>query len=246
MKYFLIMLSEQRFSTEDFKRRLLTRWPGAILQEETNPRSISSLTFELPLSHSVLDGSMHRDGSAIPFDGDIRDVAEFVLWVRSLVPESECLRFCDESMSAELDVLPSTSLDDIFRLYDYTPPPPGWRNYCLMARPTWTRSPQDFARLLHQRWPAAQVELEPDTHRHRTVSFQVPMAHSTVSGSLSRRTPSLDFTGESRDCAGFSLWCYSILLAREISVSNEKGHLILHATSTVEDFLRALGATPPS
>ncbi|HSP81895.1 MAG TPA: hypothetical protein VLQ93_25465 [Myxococcaceae bacterium] len=245
MKYLLIMLSEQRFSTEDFKSHLLTRWPGAILEEKTDPQSISSIAFEIPMVHSVLDGSMHKDGRAIPFDGDIRDVAEFVLWVRSFVPTTERLCFCDESMSAELDVLPSTSLDDIFQLYDYTPPPPGLLNYCLMARPTWTRSPQDFTRLIQQRWPAAQVELEPDTNRHRTVSFQVPMAHSTVSGSLSRRTPSLDFTGESRDCAEFSLWCYSILLAREVSVSNEKGHLVLHATTTVEDFLRAL-STPPS
>lgn len=110
-----------------------------------------------------------------------------------------------------------------------------------MARPTWTRSPQDFTRLLQQRWPLAQVELEPDTNRHRTVSFQIPMGHSTVSGSLSRRTPSLTFTGENRDCAEFSLWCYSILLAREVSVSNEKGHLVLHPTTTVENFLRALG-----
>jgi hypothetical protein len=242
MKYFLIMLSERRFSAQDFKSHLLTRWPGAILKEETNPQSISSIAFEIPMAHSVLDGSMHRDGSAISFDGDIRNVAGFVLWVRSFVPATERLCFCDESMSAELDVLPSTSPNDIFQLYDYTPPPPGWMNHCLMARPTWTRSPQDFARLLLQRWPSAQVEIEPDTNRHRTVSFQVLMAHSTVSGSLSRRTPSLDFTGETRDCAEFSLWCGSILLAREVSVSNEKGHLILHPTTTVEDFVRALGA----
>lgn len=243
MKYFLTMLSDWRFSVEELTRRLLARWPDAIFRE-MNPESISCVEFELPMAHSTLYGAMHRDGECIPFSADIRDVAEFSLWVRSFVPEAERLHFCDEGVSGQLDLRPDTSPSDIFRLFDYTPPPPGWMNYSLIARPQWTLAPQDFARFLLLRWPTAQVQLEPERHEPRPVSFQVPMTHSTLTGSLYRPVPSLDFTGDPRDCAEFSLWCRSVLAADQISVSGDNHFLTLHPSTTVEDFLQTFGAPP--
>jgi hypothetical protein len=243
MKYFLIMLSDWRFSVEEFTRRLLARWPDAVFRE-SNPESISCFEFELPMAHSTLHGAMHRDGECIPFSADIRDVAEFSLWSRSFVPETERLHFCDEGVSGQLDLRPDTSPSDIFRLFDYVPPPPGWTNYSLIAKPQWTLAAHDFARLLLLRWPTAQVQIEPESHEPRPVSFQVPMMHSTLTGFLYRPVPSLDFTGDPRDCAGFSLWCRSILMAEQISVSGDNHFLTLNPSTTVEDFLRALGVSP--
>lgn len=188
MNYFLVMLSDWRFSARDFKHRLLTRWTHATLHEATEPGSLDCFEFELPMAHSKLEGALRRDGSGIAFDGDLRDVAEFALWARSFVPEAERLHFCDEGVSGQLDLTPHTT--------------------------------------------------------HRTVSFQVPMAHSSVTGSLCRPVPCLDFTGDARDCAELALWCRSVLLAEQVSVSSEGRFLVLHSTTTVEDFLRALGAPP--
>ncbi|WNG41316.1 hypothetical protein F0U61_52205 [Archangium violaceum] len=244
MNYFLVMLSDWRFSARDFKHRLLTRWPHATLHEAADPGSLDCFEFELPMAHSKLVGALRRDGSGIAFDGDLRDVAEFALWCRSFVPEAERLHFCDEGVSGQLDLTPHTSPADLFRLFDYTPPPPGWRNYSLISRPQWDLPPHEFAQHLCLRWPSAHVQLEPDTHRHRTVSFQVPMVHSSVTGALCRPVPSLDFTGDARDCAALALWCRSVLLAEQVSVSSEGRFLVLHSTTTVEDFLRALGAPP--
>ncbi len=238
------MLSDWRFSAQDFKHRLLTRWPNATIQEEADPNSLDCFEFALPMAHSNLEGSLRRNGSGIAFDGDLRDVAEFALWVRSFVPVAERLHFCDEGASGQLDLTPGTSPINLFRLFDYTPPPPGWRNYSLIARPQWNLPPRELARRLSLRWPSAHIQLEPDTHAHRTASFQVPMVHSSVTGSLCRPVPSLDFTGDARDCAEFALWCRSVLLAEQVSVSSERRFLVLHSTTTVEDFLRALGAPP--
>jgi hypothetical protein len=243
MKYFLIILSDWRFSAGDLTRRLRARWPGAIFQE-TNPESISCFEFELPMAHSTLHGVMHRDGECIPFSADIRDIAEFSLWVRSFVPEAERLHFCDEGGSGQLDLRPDTSSSDIFRLFDYVLPPPGWKNYSLIARPRWTLAAHEFARLLLLRWPSAQVQLKTESHEPKPAAFQVPMKHSTLTGSLYRPVPSLDFTGDPRDCAEFSLWCRSILVAEQVSVSGDNHFITLHPSTTVEDFLRTLGAPP--
>jgi hypothetical protein len=244
MNYFLVMLSGWRFSAQDFKQRLLTRWPDAILTKEEDPESLDCFEFETPGAHSKLEGSLRRDGSGIALDGDLRDVAGFALWVRSFVPEAERLHFCDEGVSGQLDLTPDTSPADLFRLFDYTPAPPGWMKYSLIARPQWTLPPREFARGLRLRWPSAHIQMEPDANTHRTVSFQVPMVHSSVTGSLCRQVPSLDFTGDARDCAEFALWCRSVLRAEQVSVSGEGRFLVLHPGTTVEDFLRALGAPP--
>ncbi|HSP78702.1 MAG TPA: hypothetical protein VLQ93_09250 [Myxococcaceae bacterium] len=238
MNYFLVMLSDWRFSARDFKQRLLERWPDALVQEEADTGSLDCLEFELRMSHSVLEGSLRRDGSGIAFDGDLRDVADFARWARSIVPEAERLHFCDESASSRLDLRPDTSPTDIFLLFDYAP---GRMNYSLIARPRWPLAPREFTRLLRLRWPTAWFQLEPDTHKHRTVSFQVPMTHSTLTGSICRPVPSLDFSGDARDCAEFALWCRSVLPAEEMSVSGDGSYLLLPST-TVADFFRALGA----
>ena len=155
MKYFLIIRSEWRFSAQDFKSRLLARWPSTRLHEDPNPQSINCMDFEIPMTYSVLEGSMQRDGGCIVFDGDIRDFTQFSLWVRSLVPPTERLFFCDEGMSGSTDLELTSSPDDIYRLYDYAPPPPGWMNYSLLPLPDWTLPRREFIQRLRARWPEA-------------------------------------------------------------------------------------------
>ena len=238
MKYFLTLLSDWRFSPQDFKHQLLARWPQATLQEQA-PDEINSFEFDLVMTHSTLHGAIRRKGTTLPVEGDLRDVAEFALWVRTLVPAGERLHFCDEGVSGQLELEPGTATADIFRLFDYVPPPPGWMDYGLMTRPASRLLSWDFAQHLLQRWPSAHVEQHPDTHEHRILSFQVPMGHSVVSGSLKRHVPALVFLGDMRDCAEFALWCSSNLPGEEIPLFCDKGHLALRPTTTVEDVLQA-------
>ncbi len=64
MNYFLVILSDWRFSARDFKHRLLTRWSNATLEEDTGPGSLDRFEFTLPMVHSRLEGALRRDGTA--------------------------------------------------------------------------------------------------------------------------------------------------------------------------------------
>ncbi|HSP79054.1 MAG TPA: hypothetical protein VLQ93_11020 [Myxococcaceae bacterium] len=250
MDYLVMPKADWRFSPQELRRHLLSRWPGGTLREVEDPEVGECLEFELPMSHSQVTGALNAQGRYVSFEGDIRDCAEFALWLRSLVPASEPLLFGDEALNASLDLEPVTTPGDLFRLYDYTPPPPGWSNYTLLDRSGWSIPPRDFARLLRSRWPDAQVEELSDTEGPRSVEFRVPMAHhSQVEGSLKRQVPAPVFTGALRDCAEFAVWCSSLAPSRDWLLSCDQGHLHLEPHTTVEDIVRALArpgdARPP-
>ncbi|WPB73435.1 hypothetical protein KYC5002_30810 [Archangium violaceum] len=124
MNYFVITESKGTVPPPAFTRQLKSRWPGATVEEVPNPASSHALEFSVPMEHSRVDGSLNREGCSIVFIGDIRDCADFALWCRTLLPPGEPATFCDESMSGSLQLDTTTTLADIFRAFDYQPPPP--------------------------------------------------------------------------------------------------------------------------
>jgi hypothetical protein len=245
MDYLVMPKADWRFSPQELRHHLRARWPGGTLRELQDPEIGECLEFELPMSHSQVTGAVHAQGRYVSFEGDIRDCAGFALWLRSLVPASEPLLFGDEALNASLDLEPTTTPGDLFRLHDYTPPPPGWSNYTLLDRSGWSIPPRDFARLLRSRWPGARVEELSETDGPRSVEFHVPLAHSQLVGSLKRQVPAPVFTGELRDCAEFALWCCSLAPSGDWLLSCEQGHLQLAPHTTVEDILRACSSERP-
>jgi hypothetical protein len=99
-----------------------SRWPLTILEEVRDPASSHALEFRIPMAHSRVDGSLNRAGSALVFVGDFRDCAELALWCRTLVPPAETLTFCDEGMSATLELTQQTTATDIYAAFRYSPP----------------------------------------------------------------------------------------------------------------------------
>ncbi|WNG34989.1 hypothetical protein F0U61_16030 [Archangium violaceum] len=248
MDYLVMPKGDWRFSPQELRHHLRYRWPGVTLREIQNPELGECLEFELPMNHSQVTGAVDAQGRYVSFEGDIRDCAELALWLRALSPASEPLLFGDESLNASLDLESATTSGDLFRLYDYTPPPPGWSNYTLLDRSGWSISPHDFARALRLRWPGAQVEEHPEAGGPRSVEFRVPMAHSQIEGSLKRQMPAPVFTGEIHDCAEFALWCCSLAPSGDWLLSCDRGYLHLEPHSSVADIVRActgnLGASP--
>jgi len=122
MDHLIIPRGAWRISPQSFRRSLLSRWPDATLREVRTTERRAIFEYELPMSHSRVYGDLDRRGRYVSFSGDIRDMAEFALWFRSLVPESEQLLFSDEGMNSSLDLKPDTTLGEIFSLAGYTPP----------------------------------------------------------------------------------------------------------------------------
>jgi hypothetical protein len=114
MNYFIIIKSAGSIDTREFPTRLRERWPMARLEEVRNPKISDVLEFELPMS-STLYGSLDRQGKGVTFLGGLEDSAEFARWCRSLIPSSEEVAFCDESMSMDFLLKPSMTPADIVR-----------------------------------------------------------------------------------------------------------------------------------
>jgi hypothetical protein len=102
---------------QPFLELLRSRWPQAQVREVLNPSSTHALEFDIPMPHSRLYGSLQRDGGAVVFVGDIRDCGEFALWCRSIIPSGESATFCDESMSATLELDATTPLTKILQVF---------------------------------------------------------------------------------------------------------------------------------
>jgi hypothetical protein len=124
MDYLVLSKSEWRLSSQELAHHLRSRWPEATLQDVSGPDS-ESLRFKLKMARSELWGSLYHQGQGVFFEGDLCDVAEFALWLRSLAPPSTPLLFCDEAMNGSLELGPATTPEDILRLYGYTPSPQG-------------------------------------------------------------------------------------------------------------------------
>jgi hypothetical protein len=121
MDYYLMAKGGWALTAEAMSRFLAERWPGVRLTQVENPRSSHGLEFELPMTDSLLRGSLHRKGNAIIFFGDMPECAEFVLWFRSVVPASVPLFLCDENVSDGVDLTDTSTKEDVLRALKYVP-----------------------------------------------------------------------------------------------------------------------------
>jgi hypothetical protein len=117
MKYYIITEEEGLPSASDFSSRLAARWPGASVDLISNPERSYALEFQVPMAHSPVEGLLDRTGSSINFEGDLRDMSEFVQWCRSLIPPQLRLIFCDEGMNGEVKVTPPMTAADILQAF---------------------------------------------------------------------------------------------------------------------------------
>jgi hypothetical protein len=117
MKYYIITEKEGLPSPADFTFRLAARWTGVTVEQITNPERSYALEFQVPMAHSHVEGLLDRTGSSISFEGDARDMSEFVQWCRSLIPPHLRLIFCDEGLNVEVKVAPSMVATDILQAF---------------------------------------------------------------------------------------------------------------------------------
>lgn len=125
MKYFVMSKVEGLFGTPEFARLLAHKWPDAQLEWITDPDDNYSLEFRVPMKHSRVDGALDREGSYVAFVGELVDCAEFAGWCRTLVPPHEPLIFCDEGLSARVNLEPRMTAPEILRAFHGASSGPG-------------------------------------------------------------------------------------------------------------------------
>ncbi|WNG55510.1 hypothetical protein F0U59_12520 [Archangium gephyra] len=113
MKYYIITERNGFPSASDFASRLMMQWPGTTVEQISNLEKSYALEFQVPMAHSPVEGLLDRTGSSINFEGDLRDMSEFVQWCRTLVPPHLRLIFCDEGMNGEVKVTPPMTAAEI-------------------------------------------------------------------------------------------------------------------------------------
>ena len=70
--------------------------------------------FDFPMERSVLYGSIARSGKCVTIDsGAIEDCAEFACWCRALIPPSEKVVFCHDSMCINFILEPGMSPEEV-------------------------------------------------------------------------------------------------------------------------------------
>jgi len=239
MSFFVIARGNWSLHAQEFIQHLRALWPAAVIREDTSPESSDCLDFELVMQHSEVTGALNRQGRSLSLEADLRDAARLALWFRTLAPASEPMIFCDEAMSGMLDLDSGTTPSDIFQAFGYVPPASGQMNYTLIPRGGWGMPVQELAQRMRAHWPSARVQESDAPDSRWRVDFHVPMPHSEVVGTVRRSVSAMVFTGDLRDCAGFALWCRSVVPAEELLLLCDQGHLRLEAATTVEDVLQA-------
>lgn len=117
MKYYIITEKQGLPSAAVFAYRLAARWPGATVEQISNPERSYALEFQVSMAHSQVEGLLDRTGSSINFEGDLRDISEFVQWCRSLIPPHLRLVFCDEGVNGEVKVTPPMTAANILQAF---------------------------------------------------------------------------------------------------------------------------------
>src|SRR5690349_12709564 len=79
---------------------LLTRYPLVQVIDVSETSEAHCLEWTWLASNGPVDGSLDGARNTVALDGDIDDCAEFAVWFRGLVPETQELVFYDESYSA--------------------------------------------------------------------------------------------------------------------------------------------------
>ncbi|PTL81805.1 hypothetical protein [Vitiosangium sp. GDMCC 1.1324] len=113
MNYFIIVKTGWTFAAQEFSAQLRERWPIAQIDEIQDPDDSEVLEFKLPMEKSRIYGSLNREGNAVIFVGGFQDCSRFAQWCRSLIPPTEKVVFCDESMSINFVLEPSMTPEEI-------------------------------------------------------------------------------------------------------------------------------------
>lgn len=115
MSYFLIIKTEWVFDSQEFSRQLRTRWSEVLVKEVQNLIRENVLDFEIPMSETTLYGSLNRKCNAVIFHVGLKGCSVFAHWCRALIPPSEEVVFCDESMTIHFELKPGMSPTDIIQ-----------------------------------------------------------------------------------------------------------------------------------
>ena len=96
---------------------LKAEWSNIDIQTLDNPERAYSLSFRIPLTNGILEGSLERTGQSVVLDGDVRDCAKFALWLRLQFDSKHKLLFYDEAYSADVELGSETTADDIIKCF---------------------------------------------------------------------------------------------------------------------------------
>src|SRR5687768_12821642 len=117
MKYFVCPIepTDWRFPFADFIRVLLQRWPYAKVHPPV--AEDPGVCFDIPEGEDyfIFGGDLHRDEQTVTFEGDRDQVAEFALWLRSVIPASVPLVFFTESGRVNMWLTPATTKGELVR-----------------------------------------------------------------------------------------------------------------------------------
>lgn len=97
-----------------FAVELRQHWAEIVLRTSTTAGH-TAIEWTLPMEHGPLEGGIDRSGQAVYMDGDIRDCAQFAVWVRTLVPLQQGLIFYDEGYSADVNIEAESSVNDLVK-----------------------------------------------------------------------------------------------------------------------------------
>ncbi|NES19073.1 MAG: hypothetical protein F6K41_09110 [Symploca sp. SIO3E6] len=104
-----------KINESEFIQHLEKQWSGIEIWKTTNPDDYHTLEWVLKVSGTEdrLDGALHRDGQGISLDGYLEDCARFVIWFRSLVPQSQKLVFYDQGYNCHIELETTTTESEI-------------------------------------------------------------------------------------------------------------------------------------
>lgn len=116
MANYYISPSEQtdlQIDPAELTRGLRESWPDAAVLEVSDPESNRLLEWRVGMEHGEVEGSLDRTRQAVRVDGDLRDCAQFALWLRQRVPEKYTLIFYDEGFTADIELRPQQTPEQI-------------------------------------------------------------------------------------------------------------------------------------
>ncbi len=119
MNYLISPLEETDFKIEQAQliNALKAEWSNIDIQTIVNPERAYSLSFRIPLTNDILEGRLERAGQCVVLEGDVRDCAQFALWLRSQLDSKHKLLFYDEAYSADVELGSETTAHEIIKCF---------------------------------------------------------------------------------------------------------------------------------
>jgi len=103
-----------------FARAIEAELPQARFSRPDPLSSTRSIVWDIPDPQGGsrwLEGSLDQAGEAVYLRGDAGLAAAFATWLRKIVDSSQPLTFCDEALTALVELRPDTSVDDIVQAF---------------------------------------------------------------------------------------------------------------------------------